>query len=337
MTDSPADNTAPLLEVDHLRIAFGTHVAVHDVSLKVGRSEVVGLVGESGSGKSLTCRSVLRTIPRGSQITAGSVHFDGRDVLGMSHKELRSLRAHDVGMIFQDPFSSLNPTLSIGRQLTETLQLNAGLSQSVAHDRAIELLEQVEIPDPQEKLRSYPYELSGGQRQRVMIALALSASPKLLIADEATTALDVSTQAQVLGLIKRLRKDMDMAVLLVSHDFAVIAEMCDRVEVVYSGFVLETGTIKDVYTEPAHPYTRALLDAVPVLHCEPGQRRRGIPGPPLGTVPYTGGCPFEPRCAFARPECRNVDMSLQSLGGSHSTACPFFAPSNLQSADSGAS
>jgi oligopeptide/dipeptide ABC transporter ATP-binding protein len=235
-------------------------------------------------------------------------------------------------MIFQDPFSSLNPTLRIGRQLSETLRLNAGLSPSAARDRAVDLLTQVEIPDPAARLRAYPHELSGGQRQRVMIALALAADPKLLIADEPTTALDVSTQAQVLALIKRLRQEREMSVLLVSHDFGVIAEMCDRVVVVYGGYVMETGTTEEVYTAPVHPYTRALLDAVPILHPEPGERRRGIPGPPLGTVPYHGGCPFEPRCGFARPECRATDMSLRTIAGTRATACPFVASASLEHA-----
>ncbi|HUZ55288.1 MAG TPA: ABC transporter ATP-binding protein [Streptosporangiaceae bacterium] len=337
MTSAAATGgSAPLLEVERLRISFGGHVAVHDVGLRVRRSEVVGLVGESGSGKSLTCRAVLRIVPRGGRITAGAVRFDGRDVLGLNRRELRSLRAHDIGMIFQDPFSSLNPTLRIGRQLTETLRLNAGLSSSAARHRAIDLLAQVEIPDPAARLRAYPHELSGGQRQRVMIALALAADPKLLIADEPTTALDVSTQAQVLALARRLRQDRDMSMLLVSHDFGVIADMCDRVVVVYGGFVVETGTIEEVYTAPVHPYTRALLDAVPVLHPQPGERRRGIPGPPLGTVPYTGGCPFEPRCGFARPDCRSVDMSLQTVGATRASACPFVASATQEIARGGA-
>lgn len=326
----PAGVSSPLLKVEHLGISFGRHVAVHDVSLDVGRSEVVGVVGESGSGKSLTCRSVLRIIPPGGRVTSGAVHFGGRDVLGLTHQELRSMRSHEVGMIFQDPYSSLNPTLSIGRQLVETLRLNAGLRQPAARQRAIDLLSQVEIPDPEARLRVYPHEMSGGQRQRVMIALALAADPKLLIADEATTALDVSTQAQVLRLIKRLRAEREMSVLLVSHDFAVIAEMCDRVVVVYGGFVLETGTVEDVYRAPVHPYTRALLDAVPVLHPRPGVRRRGIPGPPLGTVPYGGGCPFVPRCEYSRPECRRIDMSLHPVGASQASACPFVAAADMQ-------
>ena len=332
MTGSGDGQPTSLLDVRGLRIEFGRHVAVQDVSVRVGRSEVVGLVGESGSGKSLTCRAVLRIVPRGGQITAGAIHFDGRDVLGLSGRELRSLRAHDVGMIFQDPFSSLNPTLRIGRQLVETLQQNAGLPAAAARERAVDLLAQVEIPDPAGRMRAYPHELSGGQRQRVMIALALAADPKLLIADEPTTALDVSTQAQVLALAKRLRRDRDMAMLLVSHDFGVIAEMCDRVVVVYGGFVVETGTLEEVYTAPVHPYTRALLDAVPVLHPEPGVRRRGIPGPPLGTVPYEGGCPFEPRCRFARPECRTIDMTLRDVGGERASACPFVGSATLETA-----
>jgi oligopeptide/dipeptide ABC transporter ATP-binding protein len=324
----------PLLEVEKLQVAFGAgksrQVAVHDISLSVGHSEVVGLVGESGSGKSLTCRSVLRMVPRGGHIRADTLRFEGRDVLGLTQRQLRSMRAHEVGMIFQDPFSSLNPTLRIGRQMIETLRVNADLPREAAQDRAVDLLTQVEIPDPAARLRLYPHELSGGMRQRVMIALSLASNPQLLIADEPTTALDVSTQAQVLALLRRLRQERNMSVLLVSHDFGVIAEMCDRVVVVYGGFVVESGTVEEVYTAPAHPYTRALLDAVPTLRPAPdGRRRRGIPGPPLGTVPYTAGCPFEPRCGFAQPDCRSVDMSLRPVGQTRATACPIVASASL--------
>lgn len=327
----PSKVVDPLLAVDRLSVAFGSgdgaHVAVHDVSLTVGRREVVGLVGESGSGKSLTCRAVIRLVPLGGHIRAGAIRFDGRDVDGLSKRELRSLRGHDVGMIFQDPFSSLNPTLRIGKQMTETLRLNAGLSEKEARQRAVELLTQVEIPNPRARLMAYPHELSGGMRQRVMIALAIASSPKLLIADEPTTALDVSTQAQVLALLRSLTQQRDMSVLLVSHDFGVIAEMCDRVVVMYGGFVVETGTVEDVYTSPVHPYTRALLAAVPQLHPPVGgERRPGIPGPPLGTVPYAGGCPFQPRCASARPECGDVDMRLLAFEETRATACPFEGP-----------
>ncbi len=325
--------TRPLLTIANLGIRFGSgasaHQGVHDVSVSVGRGEVVGLVGESGSGKSLTCRSILGIVPRTATVTATAIEFDGRDVQALSRKGLRELRAREVGMIFQDPFSSLNPTLRIERQMTETLQVNTGLDKAAARQRAVELLTQVEIPEPQTRLRLYPHELSGGMRQRVMIALAISSNPGLLIADEPTTALDVSTQSQVLALIKRLRSEQAMSVLLVSHDFGVIAEMCDTVAVMYGGYVVEAGPVREVYTAPAHPYTRALLEAVPTI--EPptnGERRHGIPGPPIGSVPYEGGCPFEPRCVFARPECRTVDMALLPVAPRQVSACPFVTASS---------
>ena len=330
----------PVLSIDHLRIAFGRNAtettAVHDVSLSISRGEIVGLVGESGSGKSLTCRSALRLIPRGGRVTAGAVAVNGRDVLSMSDRQLRAVRATEIGMIFQDPFASLNPTLRIDRQLTETLRANAGLDAAAAHHRAIELLTQVEIPEPESRMRAYPHELSGGQRQRVMLALALAAGPSLLIADEPTTALDVSTQAQVLALIKGLRADRGMAIMLVSHDFGVIGAMCDRVVVMYGGFVVESGTMAQVYRSPRHPYTKALLDSVPTLEIPPpGYRRPAIPGPPLGTVPYTGGCPFEPRCRFRRPECLTVEMTLPDGEDAHLSACPFIEAHAEQPASTG--
>lgn len=322
------DASVELLRLDHLRIAFGqgasTHVAVHDVSLTVGIGEIVGLVGESGSGKSLTCRAVLRLMPSDGQITAGSVSFAGREVISMSKRELRDLRAHQVGMIFQDPFTSLNPTLRIGKQLMETLRVNAGMTKAAARERAIELLTQVEIPRPEERMRAYPHEMSGGMQQRVMIAMAMASDPRLLIADEPTTALDVSTQAQVLALLRSIRDERGISILIVSHDFGVIGSLCDRVVVMYGGYVVESGTVEEVYGSPAHPYTRALIDAVPNLEVpEPDYRRPAIPGPPLGTLPFTGGCPFAPRCVMARDECRSLEMVLQPVAGGHFTACPF--------------
>jgi oligopeptide/dipeptide ABC transporter ATP-binding protein len=206
----------------------------------------------------------------------------------------------------------------------ETLRVNGSVDRSAAHQRALDLLTQVEIPEPESRMRAYPHELSGGQRQRVMLALALAAQPTLLIADEPTTALDVSTQAHILRLIKRLRADEGMSILLVSHDFGVIGTMCDRVVVMYGGFVVECGTTAQVYLTPRHPYTKALLDAVPTLEIPaPGYRRPAIPGPPLGTVPYTGGCPFQPRCRFSGPECSSIDMALTDGKDDHLSACPF--------------
>ncbi|RNL62530.1 ABC transporter ATP-binding protein [Nocardioides marmoriginsengisoli] len=322
------EQDAPLLRIENLEIGFGNgagrHTAVHDVSLTVNPAEIVGLVGESGSGKSLTCRSVLRLIPVGGRITSGDVRLGGQELLDLSAKEMREVRAHQVGMVFQDPFTSLNPTLRIGTQVIETLRANGGLSREAARRRAVELLTQVEIPLPEERLRAYPHELSGGMRQRVMIALAMAADPQLLIADEPTTALDVSTQAQVLALLRRIRDERGMSILLVSHDFGVVAAICDRVVVMYGGFVVESGSIEQVYGAPAHPYTRALLNAVPDLTLPPpGYRRPAIPGPPLGSVPYEAGCPFAPRCRFARDACGSVPMSLEPVAGDHLTACPF--------------
>ena len=248
-----------LLTIENLRIAFpargGPSEVVRGVNLEVEQGETVGLVGESGSGKSLSCRSIIRLMPSHAQMTA-HVQFDGRDVMAMSTSELRDHRAHSVGMIFQDPFSCFNPTKRIGEQVAETLRVNAGLDKSAARTRAIELLASVEIDRPEQRYRAFPHELSGGMRQRVMIAIAISAGPRLLIADEPTTALDVTTQAQILTLIEQRRRDLNMAVLLVSHDFGVIAQACQRVAVMYGGYVVEAGRSPRSALDPSTP-TRA--------------------------------------------------------------------------------
>jgi len=321
----------PLLEIDDLRVGFGANPAsasltVHGVSLRMDEGRIVGLVGESGSGKSLTCRSILRLLPDRGHIVSGSVRFDGRDVLGLSRAELLAFRSKQVGMIFQDPFSSLNPTRRIGSQMVEALRLALGVSEETARGRAVSLLDEVDIPDPAGKLRMYPHELSGGMRQRVMLAIAMGAQPRLLIADEPTTALDTTTQAQILRLLRRVRDENATSILLVSHDFGVIAEMCDEVVVMYGGYVVESGPVEEVYLRPRHPYTRALIAAVPTLEVpDRDYRRPTIPGPPLGTTRYEGGCPFAPRCVNARPECRDVPMTLVPIDDvhAHATACPF--------------
>jgi oligopeptide/dipeptide ABC transporter ATP-binding protein len=316
-----------LLTIENLRIAFpargGSTEVVRGVNLEVQQGETVGLVGESGSGKSLSCRSIIRLMPSHAQMTA-NVQFDGRDVMAMSRKALRDHRAHNVGMIFQDPFSCFNPTKRIGEQVAETLRVNAGMDKSAAHARAIELLASVEIDRPEQRYRAFPHELSGGMRQRVMIAIAISAGPRLLIADEPTTALDVTTQAQILKLIEQRRRDLNMAVLLVSHDFGVIAQACQRVAVMYGGYVVEAGPVAEICARPQHPYTRALLESIPSLESAGHHiRRAGIPGQPPAAGEMGAGCPFAGRCAFARPECASVDMSLEVVGDSHATACPF--------------
>jgi oligopeptide/dipeptide ABC transporter ATP-binding protein len=327
-------SSPPLLRIDGLRVEFdsadGPLAAVKDAGLSILPGEIVGLIGESGSGKSLTCRSVMRLVHRPGRIAAGQIEFDGRDVLGMSAAELRSFRAHDAGMIYQDPFSSLNPLLRIGRQVTETLRANLGMGRAEARAHAVELLDGVGIPDPERRALSYPHELSGGMRQRVMIALATASRPRLLLADEPTTALDVTTQAQILGLLQRLRAERGMAVLLVSHDFGVIAQVCDRVAVMYGGSILETAPIAAIYTDAQHPYTRALLESVPELESAGHAKRRpGIGGRPPELAEVLPGCVFAPRCAHAQEGCDSVSMALVPVGRDHASACPvrpFAAP-----------
>jgi oligopeptide/dipeptide ABC transporter ATP-binding protein len=318
---------APLLSIDGLRVEFDTRhgavAGVREAGLTVRPGEVVGLVGETGSGKTLMCRSVMRLIPRPGRITAGRVQFDGRDVLGMSPGELRDFRAHDVGMIYQDPFSSLNPVFRIGSQLMETLQVNLGLGKAEARTRAFELLRDVGIPDPERRALNYPHEFSGGMRQRVMIALATASQPRLLLADEPTTALDVTTQAQILDLLTRLNKERQMAMLLVSHDFGVIAQVCDRVAVMYGGYIVETAPVEAIYTGAEHPYTRGLLESIPRIESAGRPTRlpmiQGVPPDPT-EVPR--GCVFIPRCPHARPGCDEVSMALQEVAPGHGTACP---------------
>jgi oligopeptide/dipeptide ABC transporter ATP-binding protein len=319
--------SGPLLTIDGLRVEFdsphGHLVAVRDAGLTIRPGEIVGLVGESGSGKTLTCRSVIRLVPWPGRIAAGQIEFDGRDVLAMNAKELRDLRARDVGMIFQDPFSSLNPVWRIGEQVAETLRVNLGLGRAEARGRALELLRDVGIPDPERRALSYPHEFSGGMRQRVMIALATSSQPRLLLADEPTTALDVTTQAQILSLLMRLSKERQIAVLLVSHDFGVIAQVCDRVAVMYGGHIVESGPIDALYNHTQHPYTVALLESVPQLESAGRATRKSvIPGTPPEPTESMPGCVFKPRCRYAQPDCDAVSMALEPVSPGHETACP---------------
>jgi oligopeptide/dipeptide ABC transporter ATP-binding protein len=328
-----------LLEIESLRVQFpgkeGPLVAVKGVDLAIEQGEVVGLVGESGSGKSLTCRAVMRMVPEPGTIAAGSVRFDGEDVLAMGRSKLRDFRAHSVGTIYQNPFGSLNPVMRAGAQIAETLQVNRGLGRGAARSEAVALLERVGIEDPERRYRAYPHELSGGMCQRVMIAIATASNPRLMLADEPTTALDVTTQAQILKLLAGMQAEQGMAMLLVSHDFGVIAQACDRVAVMYGGHVVETGPVETIYHEPEHPYTRALLNSVPELDSAGNVRRRAaLAGQPPELSDVIPGCVFAPRCEHARPECEAVSMKLESLGGGHATACPVrpFAASGSGSA-----
>jgi oligopeptide/dipeptide ABC transporter ATP-binding protein len=317
-----------LLEIESLRIEFPGEedeqlVAVKGVDLAVEQGEVVGLVGESGSGKSLTCRAVMRMIPEPGVVSAGQVRFDGEDVLSLGTSKLRDFRAHSVGMIYQNPFGSLNPTMRVGSQIAETLKVNKGMKRDAAKKEALALLDRVGIEDPEHRYRAYPHELSGGMCQRVMIAISTASSPRLMLADEPTTALDVTTQAQILKLLAKMRAEEGMAMLLVSHDFGVIAQACDRVAVMYGGHIVETGPVETIYHEPEHPYTRALLNSVPELDSAGNvQRRAALAGHPPELAEVIPGCVFAPRCEHAKPDCAEVAMKLEPVGPDHASACP---------------
>jgi oligopeptide/dipeptide ABC transporter ATP-binding protein len=316
-----------LLEIKSLRVEFpgsaGPLVAVNGVDLTIEHGEVLGLVGESGSGKSLTCRAVMRMIPSPGSITHGSIHIEDKDVLALDTRQLRELRAHSVGMIYQNPFGSLNPVVRVGAQISETLRVNRKTGRSAARTEAIELLERVGIDDPARRYRAYPHELSGGMCQRVMIAIASASRPRLLLADEPTTALDVTTQSQILELLEEMRAEQGMAMLLVSHDFGVIAEACDRVAVMYGGRIVEAGPVDRIYHQPEHPYTRALLNSVPEINSAGKvQRRAPLQGHPPELSELLPGCLFAPRCQHAVKACAEVSMRLEEVAAGHTSACP---------------
>lgn len=294
-----------LLEVQNLTTRFHTRGgivhAVEDVSFKIDKGETLGIVGESGSGKSVTCYSLLGLIPKPpGKIHSGSAHFAGTDLLKASEKELRKLRGNRVSMIFQDPMTCLNPYLKISTQLTEPLEIHKGLKKKEALHKAIDALDEVGIPNPEQRIQSYPHEFSGGMRQRVMIAMALITKPELLVCDEPTTALDVTVQKQVLDLIKDMQEKLGTAVLMITHDLGVVSQVCDHVNVMYAGRIVESAPAKSLFTEPLHSYTRALLKSIPARH-KKGERLYTIPGlPPDLTNPLTG-CSFFPRNTLGDP------------------------------------
>ena len=320
---------APLLEVRNLETQFKTQdgvvKAVNNVSFYVNRGETLGIVGESGSGKSVTSLSVMRLIPNPpGRISGGEVIFDGQDLLKMSEEEMRDLRGNRIAMIFQDPMTSLNPVLTIGQQITESLVLHQNLYQSEARRRAIELLNMVGIPSAAKRIDEYPHQFSGGMRQRVMIAMALACNPELLIADEPTTALDVTIQAQILELIKRLQDDLGMAVIVITHDMGVVAGMSDRVMVMYAGRVVEEGSTSDIFHNPRMPYTIGLLKSIPRLDDALDRRLEPIRGLPPDLITLPQICAFSPRCDFYKAgECDTQVPPLRSVGANHNAACLF--------------
>jgi oligopeptide transport system ATP-binding protein len=314
-----------ILEVNDLRtrfyIAEGTVHAVNGISFHLDEGETIG-VGESGCGKSVTMMSILRLLPiPPAEINSGQALYLGRDLLQISENEMEHIRGKEIAMVFQDPMTSLNPVLSIGRQLGEPLRVHLGLDKERIHQRSIELLEQVGIPDPAQRLKDYPHQLSGGQRQRAMIAMALACQPSILIADEPTTALDVTIQAQIVELVQQIREKMHMSVIWITHDLGVVAEIAERVLVMYAGFIVEEASVDDIYENPRHPYTLALLAALPRIDRRRDRRLRSIPGAPPNLLVAPKGCPFAARCEMVIDRCREEMPPLEPVGLNHQSAC----------------
>jgi dipeptide transport system ATP-binding protein len=302
-----------LLQIEHLSVDFSGFKAVDDVDLTVDEGQVVGVVGESGSGKSVTQLALMGLIPYPGIISARNLRFNNHDVLAMSAKMRRSLIGKDIAMIFQEPMTSLNPCFTVGYQISETMAVHGGGSRSQRRQRTIELLDQVGIPAPEQRLKSFPHQLSGGMNQRVMIAMALACNPRLLVADEPTTALDVTIQAQILNLLLDLQLQNQMALVLITHDMAVVAETVQQVVVMYAGQVVEKHPVDEIFSSPRHPYTAALLDALPER--SPGMKRLPtIPGVVPGKYDRIDGCLFHPRCRFAQQRCRHEPPLLRSDG-----------------------
>ena len=320
----------PLLSVKNLKVGFKTDgglvKAVNDVSFQLQEGETLGIVGESGSGKSVSSMAIMRLLPPiTTQIDPQSqVIFKGEDLLKAKDKDMRRIRGKEIAMIFQDPMTSLNPVLTIGTQITESLRLHLKMDDKAATKRAVELLKLVGIPSAEKRLRDYPHQFSGGMRQRVMIAMAISCNPKLLIADEPTTALDVTIQAQILELLKRLRQELGTAIMLITHDLGVVAGMCDRIQVMYAGRIVETTAARQLYANPRMPYTIGLLNSIPRLDDRSQQRLLPIPGLPPDMITLPPGCAFEPRCMYRQPEaCQSKVPELREVEETHRAACLF--------------
>ncbi len=316
---------ARLLEVEDLKTQIklrrGTVHAVDGLSFEVEAGETLGIVGESGCGKTMAAMSIMRLLPRGGYIAAGEIRLEGRDLVKLGDAELRKVRGNDIGIVFQDPLTSLNPTMMIGKQIAEAVLIHRDVSKEAAMKRAVEVLDMVGLPRPAERVRDYPHQLSGGLRQRVMIAIALACDPKLLIADEPTTALDVTIQAQILSLLERLKRDLDMGIILITHDMGVIAGNADRVAVMYAGRKVETAETVDLFTKVRHPYTEALLASIPQLDQDKTQELYSIPGLPPDLRKPPLACRFAPRCAFATEQCRTEDPPLAGDDPNHPYAC----------------
>jgi len=316
-----------LLEIKGLKTRFytdeGVVHAVNGVSYGLEEGEILGVVGESGCGKSVHALSILRLIPDPpGKIDSGEIWFDGRDLLKLSGNEIRHVRGKQIAMVFQDPMTSLNPVFTVGFQIMEALTYHQGMDKYQARDRAIELLTMVGIPEANQRVDDYPHQFSGGMRQRAMIAMALSCTPQLLIADEPTTALDVTIQAQIIDLVKRLQQNLGMAVMWITHDLGVVAELANKINVMYAGYIVERGRVKDIFKRPRHPYTRGLLGSLPRLDEAPGTKLVSIPGLPPDLIDLPRGCPFAARCLYAVEKCVADMPPLEAAGErEHIVAC----------------
>ena len=314
-----------LLEIKDEKLSFFTPAgevkALNGVSFSMNEGEVLGIVGESGSGKSVTAYSVMGLTAYPGKLIGGTINFNGHQIDKMSEKEMRKIRGNEVSIIFQDPMTSLNPVYTIGNQITEVICLHTGKSKKEAHDRAKELLELVGINEPAKRLKQYPHELSGGMRQRVMIAIALACEPKLLIADEPTTALDVTIQAQILELMQELRKKLGMSIIMITHDLGVVASMCERIAVMYAGHIVEYGTADEIFYEPKHEYTKGLIKSIPKLNVQETERLIPIEGQPVDLLNPPAGCPFAPRCANCMKICLREMPPKTELSDTHYSQC----------------
>ena len=329
-----------LLEVNDLRTSFFTAAgevkAVNGVSFSLDRHKVLGIVGESGSGKSVTAYSIMQILDPNGRIVGGSVKIDGKELVGAGEKVMKTVRGNKISIIFQDPMTSLNPTYTIGHQLVEAITLHTDRDKKQAWDRAVELLKLVNVNEPEKRMKQYPFELSGGMRQRVMIAMALSCEPEILIADEPTTALDVTIQAQILEFMKSLQDQLGMAIIMITHDLGVVAQLCDQIIVMYAGSICERGTAEDIFYNPHHSYTKGLLKSIPTVDME-GKKLEPITGTPIDLLNMPKGCPFAPRCDDAMHICINEKCDYIDINEHHSAACWMNVKELLEEQKGGAS
>ncbi|SDZ61728.1 oligopeptide transport system ATP-binding protein [Evansella caseinilytica] len=315
-----------ILSVENLHVSFysdgGEIAAVRGVSFDVNKGETLAIVGESGSGKSVTAKTLMKLLPKqNSIIKQGDVKYGGKNLVQLTNRDMEKLRGSEISMVFQDPMTSLNPTMTIGKQVMEGLKRHRTMSKKTAYTRTVELLELVGIPDPGERINQYPHQFSGGMRQRVVIAMALACNPKMLIADEPTTALDVTIQAQILELMKELQKKFQTAIILITHDLGVVANMAQRVAVMYAGEIMESGTLDEIFYQPKHPYTWGLLSSMPKLHADRSLPLTPIPGTPPDLSHLPEGCPFAPRCQYALKVCHQYEPGKTKVSTTHTVSC----------------